>query len=105
MEEIAGAVAEVSKYAAKDTDYLVADDWDLTTDTVRVLDAALANRRLVAYGGCMRDIKRQLGQDDVETGDLVHVDDNETDLQGEFRRVSYFWFAGYRQYLTRRDKA
>lgn len=105
MEEIAGAVAEVSKYAAKDADYLVADDWELTTDTVRVLDAALANRRLVAYGGCMRDVKRQLGQDDVETGDLVHVDENETDLQGEFKRVSYFWFAGYRQYLTRRDKA
>lgn len=102
MEEIAGAVAEVSKYAAKDADYLVADDWDLTTDTVRVLDAALANRRLVAYGGCMREIKRELGQDDVETGDLVHVDEEEKDLREEFQRVSYFWFAGYRQYMTKK---
>lgn len=101
MDEIAGAVAEVAKYAAKDSEYIVPDDWDLTVDAVRTLDAALANRRLVAYGGVMRDVKRALGQDDVETGDLVHLDETDS-LEGEFRRVWYFWVAGYNGYYTQR---
>lgn len=97
MEEIVSAVAEVSKYAAKDSDYVVPDDWDLTVDTVRLLDAALAGRRLVAYGGIMRQVKRELGQDDAETGDLVHLDGDER-RDEDYRLVSYWWWPGYRQY-------
>lgn len=101
MADINGAVCEVSKYAAKDADYIVPDDWDLTVDTVRTLDRALDGRRLVAYGGVMRAIKRALHQDDVETGDLVHVgDDPETPDGQTYRLVSYWWYTGYRQYYS-----
>lgn len=99
MEEINRAVCEVSKYAAKDSDYIVPDDWDLTVETVRILNTALASRRLVAYGGVMRDIKRALKQDDIESGDLVHVGDNpDTPTDQTYRLVSYWWYTGYRQY-------
>lgn len=97
MEEISSAVCEVAKYAAKDSDYIVPDDWDLTVETVKTLDAALNGRRLVAYGGIMRLIKRELGQDDGEDGDLVHVGDEEA-KEGKYRLVSYWWYSGYRQY-------
>lgn len=97
MEEISSAVCEVAKYAAKDSDYIVPDDWDLTVETVKTLDEALNGRRLVAYGGIMRLIKRELGQDDGEDGDLVHVGDEEA-KEGKYRLVSYWWYSGYRQY-------
>ena len=97
MGDISKAVCEVAKYAAKDSDYIVPDDWDLTVETVKTLDAALNGRRLVAYGGIMRLIKRELGQDDGEDGDLVHVGDEEA-KEGKYRLVSYWWYSGYRQY-------
>lgn len=98
MEDINGAVCEVAKYACKDTDYIVPDDWDLTVDTVRCLDEALHNRRLVAYGGVMKDMKRQLNQDDGEDGDLVHVGDDLKVKDEEFVIVCYWWYSGYKQY-------
>lgn len=97
--DIDKAVSEVAKYSAKDSDYLVSDDWDLTVDTVRVLDSALAHRRLVAYGGCMAQAKRDLKQDDAETGDLVHISD-EVVSDEKYEIVSYFWYSGYRQYYS-----
>lgn len=98
MEDINSAVCEVAKYACKDTDYIIPDDWDLTVDTVRRLDAALHNRRLVAYGGVMKDMKRQLNQDDAEDGDLVHVGDDLEVKGEEFVYVCYWWYSGYKQY-------
>ncbi len=95
----ARAVAECSKYATKYSDYLIMDDWDLTIDTVRTLDQALANRRLIGYTGIMRDAKARLALDDVEDGDLVNVGDGVeiVDDVGKHREV-YWWYSGYRQY-------
>lgn len=92
------AIAEVAKYAVKVGDYLVADDWQLTVDTVRLLDKVLANRRFVAYGGLMAETKRKLGLEDPDNGDLVNVDED-ADKPAEGKRVCYSWVSGYRQYL------
>jgi len=98
MDEINHAVAEVAKYACKDSDVINPDDWDLTVDTVRTLDAAISRRRLVAYGGAMRDARRFLQLDDVEDGDLVHVGDDEVPESEKYVIVAYWWYSGYRQY-------
>lgn len=100
--DLGAAVAEISKYATKAGDYIVPDDWDLTLDSVRTLDAALAHRRLVAYGGIMRDAFRELRLEDVETGSLVDVGE-EQPSGDEYRLVSYFWHSGYRQYFATGD--
>ena len=94
------AVAEISKYASKPKDYIITDDWDLTIDTVKTLDYALNNRRLVAYGGLMKDIKKQLKLDDEDSGNLIDVtnDNDKTDKQN-YKLETYFWYSGYRQYL------
>ena len=94
----AHAVAECSKYATKASDYLIFDDWDLTVDTVRTLDKALANRRLINYSGMFRDVKRILALDDVEDGDLVNIGDN-AEIGETVKREYYFWYSGYRQYF------
>lgn len=92
---IASATAEVSKYAVKAEDYIIPTDWDLTVDAVAVLDAALANRRLIAYGGNMRAMKRKLQLDDEENGDLINVDQSE-ERADVYRLAEYFWFSGAR---------
>lgn len=91
-------IAEVAKYAVKPGDYLVADDWQLTTDTVQLLDRVLAGRRFVSFGGQMAATKRQLGLDDVDDGDLVHVD-ADGDKPDKATRVYYSWASGYNQYV------
>lgn len=90
------AIAEACKYAVKPSDIINFDDWDMTVDTLRVLDKALEKRRFIGLGGVLKDIHKQLHLDDMEDGDLVHV---EGDAQSEatIDEVVYFW-NGYSQY-------
>ena len=100
------AVAEAVKYTVKPSDYIVPRDWDLSVKSIYTLDRALANRRLVAYGGVMSDWHRKLHLDDPEDGDLVHVDDDvEQNLTAEdLKLVTYGWYSGYRQYYREKDR-
>lgn len=95
----ARAVAECSKYAAKAQDYIIHEDWPLTIQTVRLLDSALANRRLINYSGVFRAAKSELRLEDAETGSLDDVGALDDVELGENKRlVSYYWYSGYRQY-------
>lgn len=90
------AIAEACKYAVKPSDILNMDDWDLTVETVRTLDKALENRRFVGLGGCLKEIHKSLHLDDMEDGDLVHVEsDQAADPTAD--EIVYFW-NGYSQY-------
>ena len=97
----AGAVAEVTKYSSKPSDYITGWDLDLMTESVEVMDKALHRRRLVAFGGCMKEVHKSLGLDDVEDGDLIHTDnDNDADAAEAMRAMTAFeWVPGYRQYF------
>lgn len=98
------AVAECVKYSTKGEDYILPDDWDLTVETVKILDAALALRRLSAFGGVMLKWHKKLNLDDAEDGDLIHTDDDSTAdedvLERELHIVKYIWFCGYRKYIA-----
>ena len=95
-----GAIAECAKYAVKDSDYLIPDDWNLTVETVRILDKALHNRRFVAYGKRFKEAKKLLKLDDEENGSLIDVGDGVKHGENEpYVYESYFWFSGYRQYF------
>ena len=91
------AIAEVAKYAVKDSDYIIPDDWNMTEVTVRVLDAALANRRFVAYGGLLKDYHKKLNLTDADKADLVTINEDKPPIVPDGVPVyTYFW-AGYRQ--------
>ena len=92
------ACAEVSKYAIKPGE-IVVDDWSLTVDTVRVLDKALNNRRFVGFGGVFKEAHKKLHLDDVEDGDLTHVEANLANADDDVRTIVYTWRTGYNQYL------
>ena len=101
VQDVIKATAEVAKYTVEDEDYIVPEDWDLTLDSVRILDAALNNRRLVAYGGLMKELHKKLKLDDVENGDLINVDSEDSTAASTGRELVYWWHAGYRQYIRR----
>lgn len=96
----AAALAEVTKYSTKPGAYIVPDDLDMMLESVEVLDAALAGRRLMGMGGMMRDVHHELGLDDAEAGDLVHTDQPDEAAAPELvQTVSYSWAPGSRGYF------
>ena len=94
----AKAVAEAAKYTVKDSDYIIPDDWDLTVSAVKTLDEALDGRRLVAYGGTMKEWHKKLNLDDEVDGDLVHTGE-EDELSSIDKQFVFWWNTGFRQYI------
>ncbi|MCD7772047.1 MAG: protein rep [Oscillospiraceae bacterium] len=98
-ESIIGAICELSKYTVKSGDYILSNDWKLTLDSVETLDAALTKRRLVAFGGVMKEWHKKLNLDDEIDGELIEDGDSPNgELIGE---VCYAWNVGYQQYLKK----
>lgn len=98
----AKAVAEAAKYTVKDSDYIIPDDWDLTVSAVETLDEALDGRRLVAYGGVMKEWHKKLNLDDEVDGDLVHTGEEELDeLCSVDKQLIFWWHTGFRQYVLK----
>ena len=68
------AVAEVAKYPIKMDSILSIKDKTKAAKALAVLQSSSRNRRFVTFGGIFSVYRRMLKQDDIETGDLVHVD-------------------------------
>jgi len=113
-------IAEVAKYAVKPTS-VMADlrgiaSYDehikeeiiqfvneISDTTIYVLDAALAHRRLIGYGGILKQMHKQLNLTDDE--DLIHVStDGEPVEYATFEIERYRWHTGYRNYLKLEDE-
>lgn len=70
----AKAVAEVAKYPVKMDNILKIANKDKAAKALAQLYSAIFKRRLVTFGGDFREYRRRLDLDDVETGDLTHVE-------------------------------
>lgn len=90
---VSGAVAEVSKYAVKPVDFL-RGSLDEQVSFVSAFLSALTRRRLCSFTGCFAQARKQIGLDDVETGDLVRVDGDDLRDDVAFMVVRYSWRAG-----------
>lgn len=94
-----GAALEAAKYTTKDSEY-IDRNLDEQEGARIVVDytRALFKRRLVAFGGCMKEIARELGAD-KEDGDLVHVDDE--GLRDDLAELveDYGWHFGAGDYI------
>jgi len=98
--KVAKSVAEAAKYTAKDKDYLISDNEEMTDSSVQVLDGALANRRLTAFGGELKKIHKELNLDNAEDGDLVNTNqDEELREDVDYIIERYKWNIGYNQYI------
>ena len=70
----AKAVAEVAKYPVKMDGILKIKDKDKAAKALVELYSAIFRRRLVTFGGDFKEYRKRLQLDDVETGDLIHVE-------------------------------
>lgn len=103
------AVAEIAKYTVKESDLIIKDqdgcfDLDQTDENIRILDDALAYRRLTAFGGQLKEIHNLLKLDDAENGDLVNTD--QADIENnelEYVIEKYFWHVGFSNYVKVKD--
>jgi len=97
-------IAEVSKYMAKDTDYLIdsqtaqmgTEEAEALTDyLVSQLTEQLRGRRLISYTGILRKAQQALRIKDPETGPLV--DEIRGDVASAIKH--YHWSAGLGRYI------
>lgn len=88
---LGSAVAEACKYAMKDSDYLVQDDYWRSV-YVETLLHGLSGRQLFGKTGCFREAWRDLKLGDPESGDLTDADQLREDLG--YMVVRYAWRNG-----------
>lgn len=100
-------VAEAAKYTVKPGDYIDPADEPGTDLAVHTLDNALRNRRLVAFGGLFKEIRKQLKQKDAEKADLVKIDEDGApegctcEICGAMmEEVTYKWHVGLKNYIA-----
>ena len=90
---LSSAVAEVAKYATKSSDYIIPWSDELTDSSVNALLSALSNRRLCSFGGIFDKTRKLLKLEDIENGDLIHLDDTvRSDVALQIFR--YSWSCG-----------
>lgn len=96
------AVFEVSKYPVKDTDIVDLDNIEESAEVIKVVDHALERVRLIAYGGLLKDIKKELGLSDAEAEDtdLIQIDESQKDeIAEEVQQVTAYWHFGLKNYV------
>lgn len=87
-------VAEISKYAVKGSDIFSGTEVQVE-NKVRTLIASLNGRRMIDFTGVFRSVKRQLGLDDIETGDLVNTDNDTIRDDVVLAVMRHRWHAGF----------
>lgn len=91
---LAGAVAEVSKYAVKSSDMFRGGDMSEISDTVSVFLDSLSGRRLCGFTGVFSSVRKQLQLDDIENGNLVNIDEDNIRSDVATMIVRYSWRSG-----------
>ncbi|MBU3229238.1 protein rep [Clostridium algidicarnis] len=101
-KQVSKSIAETAKYTVKDNDYILDGNEEMTDSAVMVLDKALANRRLVAFGGQLKRIHKELNLDDAEDGNLINTGiDEELREDVDYVLEHYQWHIGYNQYFKK----
>ncbi|MGG3928573.1 protein rep [Metabacillus fastidiosus] len=109
VEALNKAVLETAKYPLKSADFLL-DDEKATDSAVSVLDSAMDRRRLLAYGGLLKEIWVELQNADKvqdvedEDVDMVHVDGTPKECKcstcgSNMLEHLYSWNIGTRNYI------
>src|SRR5699024_3888289 len=70
------AIDETAKYQVKDTNFMT-DDEQKNLKRLYDLEEGLQRKRLISYGGLLKEINKKLNLDDAEEVDLIHADDEQ----------------------------
>lgn len=97
---IQAAVQETAKYSVKDSDYLTGNQ-ENDLEVVKDLEEGLYRKRMISYGGLLKEIHKQLNLDDVEDGDLIRVDDEDSDVEEKAYSIVAQWNWKAQNYFIR----
>lgn len=102
-KQLSKSLAEATKYTVKDADYLIKNKKGnlnpaKTDKVVHTLAEALFNRRLIAWGGVLKEYHKKLNLDDAEKGDLIYTGDEKVE-EGLFIILTYRWNVGFTNYV------
>ena len=87
---ILSAIQETAKYPVKPLDIDIDDENELLQVTYDLYHG-LHRKRLLSFGGLFKEIKNELGLDDIEDGDLVNTDGEEEATTGEEIVAQWCW--------------
>lgn len=100
---IESAAAEVGKYATKPSNYVCEmpdGNYLAHSKAVKELALGIRNKRLIAFGGILKEHHKKLNLQDVESDsvDLVHVGEENDTIEAVMVQV-FRWNVGLRQYV------
>src|SRR5699024_12620880 len=74
--DIKSAIVETAKYPVKDTE-IMTDDEERNLKRIADFEEGLYRKRLISYGGLLKESHKELTLDDAEVGDLINTDNEE----------------------------
>lgn len=101
---IESAVKETSKYSVKSADYLTENE-KRNLEIVYDLEKGLYNKRMISYGGLLKEKHKLLNLDDVEDGDLINTSDSEeiSESEEQANSIVAIWNYQKQNYYLKQD--
>lgn len=102
--DIESAVKETSKYSVKSADYLTENE-KRNLEIVYDLEKGLYNKRMISYGGLLKEKHKLLNLDDVEDGDLINTSDSEeiSESEEQANSIVAIWNYQKQNYYLKQD--
>ncbi|PPJ94927.1 protein rep, partial [Staphylococcus aureus] len=91
-KDIQSAIKETSKYSVKSSDYLTGNH-EKDSEIVKDLEQGLYRKRMLSYGGLLKQKHKILNLDDAEDGNLIQTSDDEkaTDEEQKAHSITAIW--------------
>jgi plasmid rolling circle replication initiator protein Rep len=91
-KDIQAAIKETSKYSVKSSDYLTGN-YEKDAEIVQDLEQGLHRKRMLSYGGLLKQKHKVLNLDDAEDGNLIKTsdDDKTTDEEEKAHSITAIW--------------
>lgn len=90
-------IKETSKYSVKSSDFLTDDD-EKNQEIVSDLEKGLYRKRMLSYGGLLKQKHKILNLDDAEDGNLI----NTTDEEAKAHSITAIWNFEKQNYYLRK---
>lgn len=86
------AIKETSKYSIKSSDFLTDDD-EKNQEIVNDLEKGLYRKRMLSYGGLLKQKHKILNLDDAEDGNLINTseEDKTTEEEEKAHSIRAIW--------------
>ena len=86
------AIKETSKYSVKSSDYLTGDH-EKDAEIVDDLEKGLYRKRMLSYGGLLKQKHKILNLDDAEDGNLINTSEEykPTDEEEKAHSITAIW--------------